>query len=289
MPVELISANGVLLATERFGDPADPPVLLIAGAAAPMVSWPDDFCTRLATAGRFVVRYDHRDLGRSVSYPPGAPGYDAPTLAADVVGLLDALDLPAAHLVGISLGGQLAQAVALAHPDRVLSLTLVSSSPAALGHATADLPQPSLRTLCDLDDVDPPDWDRPESVVQHLVDLARIRAGHARPFDESSARRTATAAVTHGGDLRTAMTNHGLIQHGPPWRPLLPRITAPTLVVHGDADPLFPPAHGHALSAEIPGATLLRLPQTGHDLLGADWLVLASVVLTLSAPVTTQP
>ncbi|WP_430787966.1 alpha/beta fold hydrolase [Actinoplanes sp. G11-F43] len=281
MAVELLAVNGVTLAAERFGSPADPPVLLVAGAAAPMVSWPRDFCGRLAGAGRFVVRYDHRDLGRSTSYPCGAPGYRLADLAGDVIGLLDALDLPAAHLAGVSLGGQLAQLAALGHPSRVSSLTLVSTSPAALGSAGRDLPQPSLSALCALDDVDPPDWERPESVVRHLMALARIRSGGA--FDEPAARRAAVAVAGHGGDLRTAAANHALLGAGTPWRERLPEIAVPTVVLHGDHDPLFPPAHGRALRDLIPGATLITLPDTGHDLSGAGWNELERALLAVSA------
>lgn len=277
MPAEQVTVAGATLAVQTFGDQGCPALLLIAGAAAPMVSWPVDFCTALAGAGRFVVRYDHRDTGQSMSYPRGAPPYDIATLAADATGVLDVLGVSRAHLAGMSLGGQLAQLVALGQPDRVASLTLVASSPAPLGRAGTDLPRPALSTLCDFDDVEPPDWADAASVVDHLLALARVRAGGGS-FDESGARGLAAATVAHSRDVATAMTNHGLLDHGQPWRARLAGLAVPTLVVHGDSDPLFPPAHGRALRDEIPGARLLVLPRTGHDLTGAGWNMLLEAI-----------
>ena len=129
----IIDVNGVDLCVDTTGDAADPAILLIGGMGASMDWWEEEFCQRLAAGGRFVIRYDHRDTGRSVSYPAGAPGYTGADLAADVIGVLDALGRRSAHLAGISMGGALAQQVALAHPDRVDSLVLFSTSPAVPG------------------------------------------------------------------------------------------------------------------------------------------------------------
>jgi pimeloyl-ACP methyl ester carboxylesterase len=135
----MIDANGVKLCVDTTGDAADPAILLIGGMGASMDWWEEEFCHRLARGqgqgGRFVIRYDHRDTGRSVSYPAGAPGYTGADLAADAVGVLDALGRRSAHLAGVSMGGALAQQVALAHPGRVDSLVLISTSPAVPGGA----------------------------------------------------------------------------------------------------------------------------------------------------------
>ena len=129
----MIEANGVELCTEAFGDPADPPVLLVMGIGASMLWWEEGFCRMLAEGGRFVIRYDHRDTGRSVTYEPGRPEYTGADLVADAVGVLDAYGIPAAHVVGVSAGGAFAQLLALDFPDRVLSLVLISTSPATPG------------------------------------------------------------------------------------------------------------------------------------------------------------
>src|SRR5919206_5237005 len=128
MTERMVEANGVELCTERFGDPADPPILLVMGTGASMLWWEDGFCRMLAEGRRFVVRYDHRDTGRSVTYEPGRPGYTGADLVADAVGVLDAYGVDAAHVVGVSAGGAMAQLLALDVPRRVPSLVLVSTS-----------------------------------------------------------------------------------------------------------------------------------------------------------------
>src|SRR4051794_40714250 len=142
MAERIIDVRGVELCTESFGDRGDPPILLIMGIGASMLWWEEDFCRRLADGGRFVIRYDHRDTGRSVSYEPGRPGYSGAELVADVAGVLDAYDIHAAHLVGVSAGGAFAQLVALDHPQRVLSLVLISTSLAV--PTDRELPPPAV-------------------------------------------------------------------------------------------------------------------------------------------------
>src|SRR5947199_5575692 len=126
----MIEANGVAICTESFGDPADAPILLVMGVGGSMLWWEEGFCRMLADGGRFVIRYDHRDTGRSVTYEPGRPGYTAADLVADAVGVLDAYGVPAAHVVGVSAGGAFAQLLALDFPGRVQSLALISTSSA---------------------------------------------------------------------------------------------------------------------------------------------------------------
>ncbi|MGH3990712.1 MAG: alpha/beta fold hydrolase, partial [Pseudonocardiaceae bacterium] len=141
MAERIVVANGVELCTESFGDPADPPILLIQGVGASMLWWETGFCRLLAGGRRFVIRYDHRDTGRSITYGPGHPGYTGTDLVADAVGVLDAYRIGAAHVVGVSAGGAFAQLLALDHPGRVLSLTLISTSPAL--PVDGDLPAPT--------------------------------------------------------------------------------------------------------------------------------------------------
>ena len=128
MPERMIEANGVELCTEPFGEPADPPILLVMGIGASMLWWEEGFCRMLAGSRRFVIRYDHRDTGRSVTYEPGRPAYTGADLVSDAAGVLDAYGLPAAHVVGVSAGGAFAQLLALDFADRVLSLVLISTT-----------------------------------------------------------------------------------------------------------------------------------------------------------------
>ena len=139
----IVEANGVTLCAESFGDPADPPIVLVMGMGSSMLWWPETFCEMLAGGGRFVIRYDHRDTGRSVTYEPGRPGYTGADLVADIAGVLDAFGVAAAHVVGVSAGGALAQLLALDFPGRVRSLVLISTSPAT--RAERSLPSPTER------------------------------------------------------------------------------------------------------------------------------------------------
>ena len=200
----IVNANGVELCVETFGAPADPAVLLIMGAAASMDWWEDDFCARLAAGPRFVVRYDHRDTGRSVSYPPGAPGYAGDDLIADAVGVLDALDVERAHVVGQSMGGALAQLLALEHPGRVASLTLIATTPAGPGEP--DLPDMTAEGRAAFGRLTEPDWSDRAAVIDYATELSRACASRSRPFDERGTRvlwervasTTARVTVTRG-------------------------------------------------------------------------------------------
>jgi pimeloyl-ACP methyl ester carboxylesterase len=247
----LVCVGGVELAVQSFGVPADPPVLLIAGAGASMNWWDEDFCRRLAAGSRYVIRYDHRDTGRSVTSPPGAPDNTQDDLLADAVEVLDAFGSSSAHVVGVSMGGDLAQRMAVRHPDRVASLTLIATSPG--GPSDPDLPPMAehLRRPLAL-----PDPAEPGAVITHLVETMRRFVGEL-PFDEDRVRRTAERVVGRSVDV-AASTNHMLAER-------LAQVVAPTLVVHGTADPLFPFGHAEALAAEIPGARLLPVLGMGHE------------------------
>ena len=263
----MIEANGVELCTEPFGDPDHPPILLVMGAGASMLWWEDEFCRMLAEAGRLVIRYDHRDTGRSVTSGPGRPAYTGADLVGDAVGVLDAYNISAAHIVGVSAGGAFAQLLALGFPDRIRSLTLVSTSPAT--PVAVELPPPTerFRKFVAAADVN---WSDRRSVVDYLVGYSRMLAGDERPFDEEAARELVVRDVDRARDI-AASENHGVIAEGEVPREPVSAIAAPTLVIHGTADPMFPLEHGEALATEIPNARLLALPGAGHGIVRADW------------------
>jgi pimeloyl-ACP methyl ester carboxylesterase len=236
---------------------------------ASMDWWEEEFCHLLAAGGRFVIRYDHRDTGRSVSYPAGAPGYTGADLAADVTGVLDALGRRSAHLAGVSMGGALAQQVALAHPGRVDSLVLFSTSPAV--PCGAELPPMSedLRAYFAAE-VPRPDWAERAAVIDYLADYERRLEG-PEYFDEAHVRALVARIVDRTTDVAASMTNHALAEEGELARGRLDEIAAPTLVIHGTADPLFPYGHGEALAREIPRAELLPLNGVGHQVPPRAW------------------
>jgi pimeloyl-ACP methyl ester carboxylesterase len=271
----LIEANGVELCTEPFGDPADPPVLLIMGIGGSMLWWEEGFCRMLADRGRFVIRYDHRDTGRSVTYEPGRPGYTGADLVGDATGVLDAYGIPAAHVVGVSAGGAFAQLLALDFADRVLSLVLISTSSAVPGDR--ELP-PSTERFGRFVATAEVDWSDAASVIEYLVDYSRVLAGGARPFDEAAARDFARRETERARNFAAAQ-NHDALTGGEPARKPLSSITAPTLVVHGTADPMFPTEHGEALAEDITGARLLALEGAGHGVDRADWKTIVAAIV----------
>jgi pimeloyl-ACP methyl ester carboxylesterase len=271
----LIEANGVELCAEPFGDPGQPPILLVMGIGASMLWWDEGFCRMLADRGRFVIRYDHRDTGRSTVYPPGRPGYGEAELTADAAGVLDGFGIDAAHLVGVSAGGGIAQEFALASPDQVLSLTLISTSPVT--GVGRQLPPPTEEFTRFMTGA-AVDWTDAESVIDHLVSYQRMLAGIARPFDQVVWRDLIRRDVERARDPAAAQ-NHDLIAGEGGARAPLSAISAPTLVIHGTADPMFPLEHGEALAEEIPDARLLRLEGAGHGVYRADWDAIVAAIL----------
>jgi len=262
-----VDVGGAVLCVESFGDPAKPTLLLVSGAAQSMDWWDVELCCRLADAGRQVIRYDHRDTGRSTTGTPGAPAYDGWQLGRDCANLIDALAVGPVHLVGISMGGGMGQWIALRRPQLVAGLTLVATT--AAGGVEADpLPGPSPEVRASFDAPPPePDWADVRSYADWLVASESTFAGRI-PLDEPRLRALAATVHARSGDPAAA-NNHWLVvggSDGAEEEPLdVRRITAPTLVVHGADDPVFPLPHGRALAAAIPGATLLVVPGMGHQ------------------------
>ena len=275
----MIEANGVRLCTEPFGEPGDPPILLVTGMGGSMLWWEEGFCRKLADGGRFVIRYDHRDTGRSVTYEHGRPGYTGADLVADAAGVLDDYEIPGAHVVGVSMGGALAQLLALDFPDRVLSLVLISTSLALGGDrglpgSSGELGRFLARAEADRSD--------PTSVIEYLVEYSRVLAGGRRPFDEERMRDLVRRDVERARDFRSQQNHDSIPDDGRPHESLS-SIAVPTLVIHGTADPMFPFEHGQALANEIPGARLLPLEGSGHGVERADWETIVRAILAHTA------
>jgi pimeloyl-ACP methyl ester carboxylesterase len=283
-PERIVRTRGVDLCAQSIGNPADPAILLIAGAASSMLHWADEFCTRLAAGSRFVIRYDHRDTGRSVSYPPGSPPYTGRDLDEDAIGVLDAFGVGTAHIVGMSMGAGIGQSLAIRRPDRVASLTLIATSPIAREPGGPDLPPPSEEVAAEFGGVSPPDWSDRDAVIDYLVGQELLCTSKSRPVPEEFVRDLATRTVDRAVSI-ASINNHFLVAAGDDSAPeTLAGITAPTLVVHGTEDPAFPAAHGAALADAIPGARLLTLERTGHELPPAVWDTVVPAILRLSEP-----
>ena len=264
MAEELCDLGDVTLCVETFGEEKAPTLLLISGAAESMDGWDPAWCRELAAGGRRVVRYDHRDTGRSTASPPGRPSYTTTELSTDPLRILDALDVDRAHLVGLSMGGGIAQELAAHHPDRVATVTLIATSPAGRRADQSPLPGPEARIVSTFEDPAPdPDWDDRSAVAEYLVEAYRPYAG-SLGFDEPAMRRLVELVVDRTTDIEAAAKNHWLVG-GESEEFAMTDITAPALVLHGTTDPMFPFPHGEALAREIPVATLEPMPGMGHE------------------------
>lgn len=267
MTLKIIHADELEIATESFGDPSDPAILLIMGGMASMLWWPETFCRRLAGHGRFIIRYDQRDSGLSTSYPAGEPGYDFDGFVDDVFRILDGYGISAAHLAGFSLGGMVAQGAALKKPERVLSLTALSTSP--LGIDTSGFPPCGAEWMAHMGKE--VDWENRTEAVAYLVEDSRLVASTVHAFDEEATTRFIEADFDRSGGYLSATNHSVLFQTGKTWLGSLQRMNAPLLVIHGTSDPVFPPRHGEALADTVAGARLLKIEGGGHELHPGDW------------------
>jgi pimeloyl-ACP methyl ester carboxylesterase len=274
--VQLAAANGLTLAYQTFGDPSGTPLLLIMGLGSQMISWPDEFCEALAARGYFVVRFDNRDIGLSTHLTEAGmpdiaaffngqapePAYLVEDMADDTAALLSALSLAPAHVVGVSMGGMIAQALAIHHPGHVRSLTSIMSTPSpAAGPSTPEalgaLMVPAATTK--------------EESVEQSVRTFRIIGSPGYPFEEDLVRAKAAEAWDRDSDRAGRARQLVAVLSSPDRAPGLAGVTVPTLVIHGSGDPLITPPGGRATAAAVPGAELVIEEGMGHDLPRALW------------------
>ena len=278
-----LKANGIEIEYETVGDPAAPPMLLIMGLGAQLTTWDDGFCQELADRGFHVIRYDNRDAGLSTKMEAAGPAdimaayrgearpaYTLDDLAADAAGVLDALGIRAAHIVGASMGGFIAQLVAINHPERVLSLTSIMSG---LGGEDSVQPTPEAGALL----VQTLPATREER-IDALLAASRVLVGAGNPLDEARER----AGIERAYDRMYYRAGFGrqlvAILAAKSRRAALASVRAPALVVHGIDDPLVPIENGRRTAAAIPGARLLELEGMGHNIPERHWVAVADAI-----------
>lgn len=261
--MRVVEHQGIRLATEAFGDPNDQPVLLVMGATASMLGWPDEFCISLAERGLYVIRYDHRDTGQSTTVPPGEATYAVEDLAEDAIAILDAYGIDKIHLIGMSLGGYITQMLAVAQSKRVASLTLIASEP--LGWDGAELPHISQAFLDHFSTLASLDWSDRGAVADFLVESERLCAGAGTTFDEYRERARVERVISRTDSL-PSMFNHGALVTRDDWTGRFREIGCPVLVIHGADDPILPVENGRAIAQALPHASLTVLTGTGHEL-----------------------
>ncbi|PYC78884.1 alpha/beta hydrolase [Streptomyces tateyamensis] len=269
-----VRAGSLEVEYQETGAPDAPVLLLIAGIGAQLTSWPDEFCELLADRGYRVVRFDNRDCGLTSTL--GRPtGYRLTDLAEDTVALLDALGVPAAHVVGSSMGGMVAQHLAIDHPDRVLSLCSIMSRP---GDPSSGQPRPDVLAATSA-----PPSARPDEAAASVVWFQQLVGSPGYPVPVQELRAAAELAHRRAfrpeGSLRQLFAIHDAADRTAG----LASVTVPTLVIHGEQDPLVGPSGGRATAAAVPGAELWLVPGMGHDLPRPLWPALTARIAANAA------
>ncbi|OGP64778.1 MAG: alpha/beta hydrolase [Deltaproteobacteria bacterium RBG_13_53_10] len=285
------SANNIRIEYETFGDPSSPPILLIIGLGGQLIYWDEEFCRQLAEADLYVIRYDNRDAGLSTKFDEAGvpdimdvvgklmnrqkvtPPYTIEDMAADAIGLLDALKIDKAHICGMSMGGMIAQALAISYPGRVLSLTSIYST---TGNPHLPQPKPEVMGLL----LTPPPKER-EPYIQFYLNVFRALTGPRFGFDEEWVRKIMSRAFDRSYCPQGTGRQLVAILTQPNRQPALKSLRVPTLIIHGDADPLVSVEGGKDAAEAVPGAELKIIKGMGHDLPhGEAWDQIAKDIIT---------
>ena len=277
MTTQQTTANGISITFEDKGPRDAPVILLVMGLGGQLTLWPDEFVGALNAHGFRTIRYDNRDVGLSTRFDgagvpnlkwmfvkmmlrlPVRPAYRLADMAADGVALLDHLGIDHAHVVGVSMGGMISQHIAARYPERVISLTSIMSS-----SGNPKLPRADKEAMAVL--ANRPMSGDPEDMIAYSVRAARVIGSPAYPSEEERLQRRVRSDFDRGWYPQGVARQMAAIVADGDRRALLKTITAPTLVVHGEADPLVPLAAGKDTAANIPGARLMTIPGMGHDL-----------------------
>jgi len=279
MAEKFVQADPIKLWTESFGDPKNPAMLLIMGAGAQGIFWPDRLCKLLADNGFFVIRYDNRDCGKSSAVHSLTISYTLDDMADDAIAILDAYGIDKAHIVGASMGGTIAQLLALNHPERVLSLILIMSTP-DLSVVAYAINLPVLRTLMGFtkrSDLPPPTDEVISFFRSVILTPPQTREGwsdvgekawavfsNGVPFDEQEIKELEQKAFERTESPHALLGHARAILNSAKKEIDLSAISQPTLIIHGEHDPIFPVEHGKALAEVVPNAQLEILPDMAH-------------------------
>jgi len=281
--VPRLKANGIEIEYDTSGDPKAPAMLMIMGLGAQLTTWDDGFCQDLADRGFYVIRYDNRDAGLSTRMEEAGPAdvagaysghpqpaYTLDDLADDAIGVLDALCIRAAHIVGASMGGFIAQLVAINHPDRTLSLTSIMSGPG--GHDAVP-PTPEAAVVL----TRAPGPTREERIAMGVLGR-RVLVGEGNPFDEEEETRRVERLYDRSYYPAGFGRQLVAILAAKSRMPALAALKIPTLVVHGVDDPLVPLENGRRVASAVPGARLIELEGMGHNLPQQYWPLVADAI-----------
>ena len=282
-PMPRAKSNGIELEYETFGNPDDPALLLVMGLGAQMIAWDEGFCQQLVDAGFYVIRYDNRDVGLSTRTEGPAPDlaaimsgdtstatYRIDDMADDAAGLLDDLGIDRAHIVGASMGGMIAQAIAIRHPEKTASLCSIMST---TGDRSVGQPQPEAMAAL----MAPAPTNRDEALDRAVTSGRILSPVH---FDEAKARQRAGEAYDRAFYPLGMQRQLAAIMASPDRTPELAKVSAPTLVIHGTADPLVTYSGGEATAKAVPGADLLAFDDMGHDLPEPRWPEIVAAIAT---------
>jgi pimeloyl-ACP methyl ester carboxylesterase len=268
--------RGLIIEYEETGDARAPALLLISGLSQQLVWWDDDFLARLVDMGFHVIRFDNRDVGLTtkltaaglpdisgIMSAEAAPAYTLDDMAADAAGLLDALDISSAHVVGVSMGGMIGQLLAINHPERVLTLTSIMSN---TGGRQEPGPTPEVLGVM----LTPPP-ERREERIEFALRVRRALAGSAYPLDGDRERKRVAAIVDRSFCPDGTARQYAAILAARNREEELGRLSIPVLVIHGNEDPLIRPEHGRRTAAAVPGSELIMLPGVGHEIPTGVW------------------
>ena len=292
-------ANNISICYQTIGDPQGSPLLLVMGLGVQMIGWPPKFCQMLAEAGFYVIRFDNRDVGKSTQFDD-APAlrkreimgnhlfgrnfpikYTLDDMADDAVGLLDALNIDAAHIVGASMGGMISQLITLNHPERVLTLTSIMSTT-----NERDLPQATVKARAILLKPRPTEF---EKYLQTAIASFEYFNGTTFAYDEEYMRNYLTESWERASSITGVGRQLAAVLNTPGRRKRLREVTTPTLIIHGDADPLVPYPHGIDTAEAIPTARLVTIRGMGHTLPQAAWSTMVQAISQHAQVIKREP